>query len=139
MDFPFPIIGRPVKPAFSRSVDVSSRIVTWFSRSSGSLNSMTRVADKKHMTADIYSERDRGEERPRSLSRPAGEKIKRPGLERLVANRKIVIAPGNHKRLRLRQQGDEFRRVARKRIPLADRDQSRLIYARRLFERQAPA
>src|ERR1700734_3389409 len=102
MDFPFPIIVRPVKPAFSRSVDVSSRIVTWFSRSSGSLNSMTQVADKKHMTADIYSERDRGEERARSLSRPAGKKIKRPGLEHLVADREIVIAAGDGQRLRLR-------------------------------------
>ena len=91
------------------------------------------------MTTDIYSERDRGEERLRPLSRPAGEKIKRPGLERLVAHREIVIAAGNHKRLRPRQHGDELIGIACKRIPLADRDQSRLIYARRLFQRQAPA
>src|ERR1700722_6389480 len=132
MYFSFPIIVRPVKPAFSRSVDVSSRIVTWFSRSSGSLNSMNRVADKKHMTADIYSERDRGEERPRSLSRPAGKKIKRPGLERRVAGGGIVIAARNNEHLRARQQGDKLRRVARKRIPLADRDQRRLSNAPRL-------
>src|SRR3984957_4153507 len=100
---------------------------------------MTRVADKKHITADIYSERDRGDERPRSLSRLARKKMERPGLERLVADREIVIAAGDRKRLRPRQQGDELRRVARKRIPLADRDQSRLIYARRLFRRQASA
>src|ERR1700735_494793 len=139
MDFPFPIIVRPVKPAFSRSVDVSRRIVSWFSRSSGSLNSMTRVADMKHMTAHIYSERDQGEERPRCLSRPAGEKVMHAGLERLVANGEIVIAAGNHKSLRARQQGDEPRGVARKHIPLAHRNQSRLIYARRLFQREAPA
>ena len=70
---------------------------------------------------------------------PAGKKIKRPGLERLVANREIVIATGNHKRLRARQQGDKLRRVARKRIALADRDQDWLCYARRLCWREVAA
>src|ERR1700722_697432 len=139
MDFPFPIIVRPVKPAFSRSVDVSSRIVTWFSCSSGSLNSKPRVADKKHVTADIYSERDRGEERPWSLSRPAGKEIKRPGLERLVADREIVIAARNQERLRPRQYGDELRRVAGNGVTLADRDQRRLGYPRSIRQRQAAA
>ena len=36
-------------------------------------------------------------------SRPAGKKIKRPGLERLVADREIVIAAGDRERLRAGQ------------------------------------
>jgi hypothetical protein len=59
--------------------------------------------EQEHVTADIYSGRDRGEERPRRLSRPESKKIKRPGLEHLVADGEIVIAARNHKRLRARQ------------------------------------
>jgi hypothetical protein len=74
-----------------------------------------------------------------SGSGPAGKKIKRPRLEHLVADRKIVVTARDFELLRPRQHGDELRGVARKHVALADRHQRRLRYARRLLRREAPA
>ena len=70
--------------------------------------------------------------------RAARKEIERPRLERLVADREVVIPAGNDERPRTGQQSDELRGIAGKRVALADRDQRRLCYARRLLGRQAP-
>ena len=75
-----PITSGSSRPADGRSLDVSASLVTCF---------VIRTLVDGMRTAE--------------RSWPAGKKIERAGLERLVADREIVIAAGDRERLRPRQ------------------------------------